>query len=111
MQTPIIKDVEALRQQMEKVDPNHEMCTDDRLIWYVCIQEARSLSEARTKDIASMFRDGITAINSLEQVQEHLDTYFEDYDLDNLSEQDEENVMEDNSDILHSINDFFGVAN
>lgn len=102
METPIIKDVEALRQHIQAVDPEHEVVDDDRLFWFVSIQEARSLSDASIKDIASMFRDGMDPINTLERVQEYIDTYFEGYT-------DEETIMEQNGFIINAVYDFLGV--
>lgn len=105
----ILSTVEKLREHMQNVDPKHEDVTDDRLCWFVCIQEARSLCDATTKDIARMFQDGIDPINTLDKVQEYLDTIFEDYDLDNLCEDDLEWVMEQNGYIINAVKNFYGV--
>lgn len=105
----IISTVEKLREYMQDVDPKHEFVTADRLIWFVCIQEARILSDATTKDIAGMFRDGIEPINSLAQVQGYLDMIFDDCDLDNITEDDEEYVNDQNGDIIRAVYDFYGV--
>jgi len=105
----IISTVEKLREHMQNVDPKHEDVTDDSLCWFVCIQEAKSLYDATTKDIACLFQYGIEPINSLDKVQEYLDTYFEDWDLDNISDDDEEFIHEQNGYILNAVNDFYGV--
>ncbi len=77
-----IRTVEVLRAIMQVVEDIYckgETITDEDLIWFVCMQEAESLLDScRTKDIASLFRNGVTPISNLYHVQEHLDTRFED---------------------------------
>jgi len=49
-------------------------------LWFICIQEARSLSESTLKDIGRMLLDGIAsyATNPMESIQTYLDTLYED---------------------------------
>lgn len=75
-----IRTVDQLRDFMQSaVTDFGEPIEDKDLIWFVCMQEAEALLDScSTKDIASMFLSGIPAINSLADVQAHIDTRFED---------------------------------
>jgi hypothetical protein len=75
-----IRTVDELRNFMQVVEDsrgNGLTIEDKELCWFVCIQEAEMVSDSyRLKDIALLFRDGLVAINTLEQVQDHLDNIF-----------------------------------
>jgi hypothetical protein len=77
-----IRTIEDLRAFMQVVSDSRgegKAIVDKDLIWFVCMQEAEMLLDSyRTKDIASLFSSGVQAINTLEQVQDHLDSRFED---------------------------------
>jgi hypothetical protein len=50
---------------------------DNQLCWFVCVQEARATLDLGIKDIASLFSDGIEPINTLDKVQEYINTLYE----------------------------------
>ena len=77
----------------------------DLMIWFVCMRQAASVSSNFSlKDIASLFSDGITPIKTESQVQNWLDTCWEDVDSD-----DEEGILEVNTEIVDSLKLHFGV--
>lgn len=75
---PQVRTVEQLRDAMTLISGKDKPATDDDLIWFTCCQNAELLSDMNLRECASLFSDGIVAIKTLEQVQEHLNTYFED---------------------------------
>lgn len=69
------RNTEALRQLMARLDPKQEEVTDDRLIWFVCVQEAHALSDFTVRETARLFLDGVTPV-TIEYIQEWLDTFY-----------------------------------
>ena len=78
-QYPTIKNVDHLRAFMAQCTDNP--VTDSDVIWFVCIVNARILSDSATiKDLAYLDKDGVTKIESLDDVQRFLDDHYEDED-------------------------------
>lgn len=72
---PQIRTTEQLRSVMELI--GGKPVTDTNLAWFVCCQNAETLSDLNLRELAELFRDGIVAITTLEQVQDHIDAYFD----------------------------------
>lgn len=103
MDYPLIKTTEDLRSFMGSV--GGEAVTDDRLVWFVCMYNAELISQAyTTKDIAAMLLEGVKATNSLTDVQEFLNTFFEDTGDGNYAKLQ-------NLHIVKHVLDFFGKYN
>lgn len=80
---PQVRTVDQLRSVMELV--SGKAVTNQQLTWFVCIQNAEFLSEMNLRECAKLFSDGIVAITTLEQVQEHIDTRFDGSVYDEVS--------------------------
>jgi hypothetical protein len=81
-QYPTIKTVDELRAFMESVIG--EVVTDANLIWFVCVCNARLVSETCSiKDMAALFSEGVAKIDKLSDVQAYLDTVYEEFTEDN----------------------------
>jgi hypothetical protein len=74
---PTITTTEELRSYLTEVSGNE--ITDADLFWFVCIFNANSIVESyTTKDIAAMLQEGVKPTDKLSQVQEVIDTFYED---------------------------------
>jgi hypothetical protein len=76
-QIKTIQDVESLRSFLIEALELTEL-KDEQLTWLNALWEASSVYELRLKDIASLFLDGIEPMNTLEAVNETLDTMKQD---------------------------------
>lgn len=77
MSYPMIKTTEELRSYMAEV--SHEEVTDETLIWFVNVYNAKILLDSySSKDVAAMLQGGVEPTNKLEHVQQFLDTFYED---------------------------------
>jgi ATP-dependent protease Clp ATPase subunit len=77
---PQVRNISDLRAVMELV--GGAPVEDKHIIWFVCVQEGETLSDMNLRERAQLFSCGITAITTLDQVQEHLDTYFDGGEFD-----------------------------
>jgi hypothetical protein len=82
---PLLKTVALLQDYMATVAEKE--VTDDQVIWFNCFREARLIMNTNTtKETAHMLLEGFAAMNTLESVQNSLDTMFDDdADEDELS--------------------------
>lgn len=69
------RNIEALRQLMARLDPKQEEITNDQLIWFVCVQEAHTISDMTLRETACLFLNGIKPV-TIEYVQEWLDIFY-----------------------------------
>lgn len=77
MTYPTITTTEALRSFMAEV--SGEPVSDNQLFWFVCMYNAKLISESFTlSDIAAMLQGGIKPIDSLQDVQGFIDTFYDD---------------------------------
>lgn len=100
MITPI-NTIHRLREAMTEVAG--EEVDNKTIVWFWCMYNASSISDLSLKDIAAMFQEGITAINSIEVVEYDLETQWEDVDLE-----DDEQVEEQNGYLTEYIDTFYG---
>lgn len=50
--------------------------------WAICLQEAHSVFDSyNTKDMASLFMEGVTSYASMEAIQSWLDTYYDELNV------------------------------
>lgn len=77
----MIKTTEQLREHMKQVVAKYDLdyeVTNGELIWFVCIQNAQSVSSnMNLREIASLYREGIKAA-MFEDVQDWIDTLYDD---------------------------------
>lgn len=60
-------------------DADDERSDLEYVSWAICLQEAHVVANAfTTKDIASLFQNGVTSYNSMEVIQEWLNTYYDE---------------------------------
>lgn len=72
-----MKTVDLLRSYLSEV--LKQELTDENLIWANCLFEASSIIQSyTTKDLASSLQEGLGPLNKLSDVQNTLDTFFED---------------------------------
>jgi hypothetical protein len=83
--------------------------SDEDLIWFVSTRNAKALSNVRTKDLAAMVSKGVTAINSLVRVQEHISNLY-DYEDDGSIDWDNEFNDKQLNALLDDINYFYYVT-
>lgn len=77
--------VEELRLLLAQYDPKSRKVTDEQLLWFICVQEARMIFDSGTvKELAGLFQEGIKARSSLEDVQEWLNIFFDEEDEDEI---------------------------
>lgn len=85
-----ITTVEQLRNYMNTFEKDNTPTTDETIIWFNCIREAKSISEGCSlKDIASMLQEGIAPMNTLQSVQDTLKGWY-----DELADEDQHNLDE-----------------
>ncbi|MGZ8856204.1 MAG: hypothetical protein ACXW0J_03155 [Nitrososphaeraceae archaeon] len=100
----IIRTPKELAEYMSSVNPNYQI-NDDKLIWFVCVQEARFIFDGCTiKDLARSLKEGIAPINSIEQVQNWLDTFYSEFEDD-----DHVQISQADQQIKEIVRDFLGV--
>ncbi len=82
----------------------------DHMIHFVCIQHAKMLHEQYSlKDIAKLFHSGISPTNSLSDVNEYLDTIWQDIeDPVNPDDTDIELINELNDQLISDVKEYFG---
>ena len=98
MNTTQIRTVKQLRAFMKKV--SKEEVKDDNLTWFACIGYAESLTDSSLKDLAWLFRGGVTPVKTLDDVQKYIDTFFE--------EGESEFNKEQNKYLLDAVYRFYG---
>jgi len=77
MNYPTIKTVEDLRAFMAEV--KGEAVDNAQLFWFVCMYNAALIGDSYSrKDIAAMLLGGVKATDSLQDVQDFIDTFYED---------------------------------
>lgn len=78
-QYPTIKTVDELRAFMTATSIK-EVVSHADIIWFVCLYNARVVSEAYSlKDIAAMFSEGVAKIDTMHDVQEFLNSLYEEF--------------------------------
>lgn len=88
MSYPTIKTTEELRSFMSTVKTamgKEGGVTDENLFWFVCIYNAKLILDSyTTKDIGAMLQGGVDPTNKLDDVQQFIDTFYEDVDSEDV---------------------------
>jgi hypothetical protein len=95
---PQVRTVEQLREVMREFVC--EAVTDKNLVWFACIGYAETLSDSSLKDLARLFAEGVDKVETLDDVQDFIDTFFEGVD--------EEEATQNNRYLLAAVARFYG---
>jgi hypothetical protein len=85
---------------LENIEPT-DKTAEDEAIWFVAVQNAISLSDCGIKGIAALLTEGIKPQNTMESVDNYLETIFYE---------DEEEFWEENESLLiQALYSHFGI--